>query len=260
MKNKGNKVLNIIIVLIIIALIACVAFLIVGKSCGGTAHSEYTNNENSTEQVTTADGLDIEDYLVDNPIDFKSIQETNDEVIAWIQIPDTNVDYPILQSMKDDNYYLYKDLNGNYDINGSVYIQICNSYEFTDRVTVAYGHNMLDGSMFADLHKFEDKEFFDSHDTFYVYTPNRRLTYQVVSAYTYDDRHIMNSFNFAEDEVFQEYIDYIQNPRSTTKNVREELDHELTIDDRIITLSTCTDYGDGRYLLQGVLIKDELTR
>ena len=70
----------------------------------------------------------------------------------------------------------------------------------------------------------------------------------------------MNSFNFAEDEVFEEDLDYIQNPRSIVKNVRKKLDHKLTVNDRIVTLSTCLNYGSGRYLVQGVLIKDELTK
>lgn len=259
MKNKGNKILNIVIVVIIIAIIFCLAFLFVGKNCNNSNYEKYKNNETDSTTASTESNNTTVDYP-ENPIDFQELHKTNDEIFAWIQIPDTNVDYPILQSRVDDNFYLHKNIKGEYDFAGSIYTQSCNTINLTDRVTVAYGHNMRNGSMFADLHKFKDKDFFDKHSKFYVYTKDRKLTYQVVSAYVYDDRHIMNSFNFAEDDVFQEYIDYIQNPRSVTKNVREKLHHKLSLNDRIITLSTCLNSGDGRFLLQGVLIKDEHTR
>lgn len=263
MKLKVNKFVTFIIIILAVAILACTAFLLIGDTCNNQSISQEYKNETTqaeTENVTTENGEELDLTLPENPIDFEKLHNTNDEIIAWIQIPDTNVDYPILQSLEDDNYYLHRNLQGEYEYAGSIFIQYCNNSNMTDRVTVAYGHNMRDGSMFANLHKFSDKEFFDEHEEFYVYTEDRKLTYQVVSAYVYDDRHIMNSFNFAEDEVFEEYLDYIQNPRSITKNVRTNLDHELTTDDRILTLSTCLNSGDGRYLLQGVLIKDEHTR
>jgi sortase B len=136
-----------------------------------------------------------------------------------------------------------------------------NAGDFSDRDTILYGHNMADGSMFAGLHKFEDSSFFAKHKTIYVYTPNSIKTYRIYSAYEYDDRHINNSFNhFIDDDVFQEYIDYSLNPTSSLlSNVRKG--SKVSINDKLITLSTCTNSRpNNRYLVQGVLIKDEETK
>lgn len=255
--NNRGKILAVIVIVVLLAILGVLGYIVydlispspeINSQVTTTAQSEPDNNSNSGESE-----------LETNPINFDELKAINPEIIAYIQIPGTNVDYPVLQSMDSDDYYLHRDIYGNYKYAGSIYMQICNLDDFTDRVTVLYGHNMANGSMFADLHDFEDTEFFNSHKEFYIYTEDRKLTYEIVSAYVYDDRHIMNSFNFAEDSVFLEYLDFIQNPRSTLCNSRE-LNRELTVEDRVVTLSTCLDNGDGRYLLQGVLIEDEPVR
>lgn len=184
--------------------------------------------------------------------------EENNEVYAWIVVPNTDVNYPVLQSESDDNYYLSHDIDKNYSFPGAIYSQSCNSKDFTDRVTVLYGHNMANGSMFNGLHNFEDETFFDENKYFYIYTPGHKLTYEVAAALLYDDRHIMNSFDFTDDEVYQKFIDSMLSPHSVNANVREGT--SVTINDKIVILSTCPNYASGRYLVQGVLINDEQTQ
>ncbi len=196
--------------------------------------------------------------LRDNPIDFAAIRADNEDVCGWITVPDTQIDYPILQSSRDnDDFYLDHNLKGNYDINGSIYIQRINSYDFSDPNTVIYGHNMRNGSMFQNLHHFRDHEFFLSHDTFYIYTPHHILTYRIFAAYRYDNRLILNSFDFSDKEEYQRYLDACLNPASMIRDVREGV--SVTTDDRIVTLSTCINDARYRYLVQGVLIDDEET-
>ena len=254
-EKKRNIILVVILAIVIIATVI-VGFLVF--------NSFFNNNidpgKNTESETVTITEKDDSYKYAKNPIDFKSLHKTNKEIFGWIKVPGTNVDHPLLQSQERDDFYLDKNIYKNYSFAGSIYAEYCNDTDMIDRVTVLYGHNMAGGQMFSTLHRFEDKDFFDKHKYFYIYTEDRKLTYQIVSAYNYDDRHIMNSFNFAEDEVFEEYLDYIQNPRSIVKNVRKKLDHKLTVNDRIVTLSTCLNYGSGRYLVQGVLIKDELTK
>ena len=157
----------------------------------------------------------------------------------------------------EDNFYLDHDVYKNYSFPGTIYTQSCNSLSYNDRVTVLYGHNMLNGSMFATLYNFSDKTFFDEHPYFYIYTADRKLTYEVVSAFEYDSRHIMNSFDFKDDAVFQDWLDQAKNPRSLNSNVRDSVN--LGLDSKLVVLSTCLNYGDGRYLVQGVLVSDEKT-
>ena len=112
---------------------------------------------------------------------------------------------------------------------------------------------MLDGSMFATIYRFADPSFFKKNKSMTIYTNDRQLDYTIISAFEYDDRHIMNSFNFSNDKSYQSFIDEIINPRSVTKNVRAG--ETLTTNDKIVVLSTCVNSGEGRYLVVGKLTK-----
>lgn len=132
----------------------------------------------------------------DCPIDFETLWETNSDVYAWINIPGTVIDYPILQHTTDDSYYLNYTIDGMEGYPGCIYTKRVNSKDFTDNNTVIYGHNMRNGTMFTDLHKFREADFFVDHDTVYIYTPSKQLTYKIFVAYLYDDRHLYSSFYF----------------------------------------------------------------
>lgn len=198
--------------------------------------------------------------LPDNPIDFASLKEINSDIYGWITIADTQIDYPILQAGKgrDDFFYLNHDFERNYLFAGSIYSEKQNELDFSDPVTVLYGHNMLNDSMFGELDKFRDATFFEEHEFFNVYIEGHILTYRIYAAYVYDNRHILNSFDFRDSEVVKSYFEYTLNPTSMTRNIRSDI--ELTENDKIITLSTCTGNTNTRYLVQGVLYKDEQTK
>ena len=262
MNRSKSKIWIIILIVLLLLILLCVGYMVFRSLSIKGEDEEYKNLASSVAanitntEITAPTNIDVE--LADNPIDFASLKEKSQDVYAWIYVPDTNINYPVCQSATDDNFYLDHDIYGNYSFAGTIYSQMCNSKDFNDRVTVLYGHNMADNSMLGDIHKFGDEDFMNEHRYFYIYTPGHKLKYEAVSAYVYDDRHIMNSFDFSKDEVFQDYIDSILNPRSLTKCVREGA--SIDIDDKIVTLSTCLNSGEGRFLLQGVLCEDELTK
>jgi sortase B len=198
--------------------------------------------------------------LVENPIDFISLKLENSDIYAWIYIPGTEVNHPVLQHLNDDNYYLTHNRDNQTAAEGALYSQSINSTDFSDPVTLIYGHNMINNGMFATLHYFENTDFFAANDSFYIYTPGHILTYQVVSAYIYDDRHIMNSFDFSNSQTLESYLAFVQNPDALIVNTRTTT--ELSIDDTIVQLSTCMSdpaYSSSRYLVSGVLVDDKLT-
>ena len=202
--------------------------------------------------------------LQDNPVDFAALQKRNDDVCAWIYLPmdpdQPNIDLPILQPKPDwdENYYLHKDIDRKYLYAGCVYIQQLNEKDFSDRVTVVYGHNMLDGTMFSNLPRFRDSKFFDKHEFFYIYTPGHILTYRIAAAIQFDTRHILYSFDFTKDQVYEDWLqNYVRNPKTLVRNVREDV--ELGLEDKLVILSTCLEHGASRYLIEGVLISDEPT-
>ena len=215
-------------------------------------------NEISSIVATT---ITEDEQKVKNPIDFKSLQKKNSDIYAWIKVPGTKVDYPVVQSEENDELYLkHSALDKSWVASGAIYSDSVNTTTFEDRVTLIYGHNGYSDTMFTTLHKFEKKDFFDKHEYFYIYTPESKLTYKIISAFKYDDRHIMNSFDFQNDSVFLEFIKMIEDPASSNKNVREELDKELSTEDNIVVLSTCiTNQRSSRYLVCGVLEKNEKT-
>ena len=278
-KKRSNKTLWIIVLILSLLLIAIglgvCAWVYVGQSVDFSDYRKEPTETNtpavptegpvqdgSVSGGTTEPGVlptEIAVPLGDNPIDFKGLQKLNGDIYAWIYIPKTGIDLPVFQASadKDDNYYMYRNAKGEYEFKGSIYSQRLNKKDFTDPVTVLYGHHMLDDSMFSYLHYFMDSKFFEETEYFYIYIPGHILTYRIVSAHEYDERHILNSFDFSKDEIFRDYLDYILSPRTMVANVRQ--DAVLTTDDRIVTLSTCTAGGNARYLVQGVLINDELT-
>lgn len=193
----------------------------------------------------------------DNPVDFAQLKEINAELYAWIRIPGTQIDYPIAQRQgEDQSFYLHHDMYQNPRFSGCIYSENLNKQDFTDPVTVLYGHNMKNGSMFQNLHKFRKQEFFDEHQYIYVYTPEKTYIYQIFAVYPYDDRHILKSFDFSDEQVLADYLNECQNPHSMEALVRSDV--ELTTDTPILTLSTCIGgRTEERLLVQAVLLYEK---
>ena len=193
---------------------------------------------------------------INNSVNFTELWSINTDIYAWIRIPNTYVDYPILQTDGDDGFYLNHNYKKQYEFAGSIYTEKLNNKDFSDPNTVVYGHDMLNGTMFRTLHNFQDLNFFTANPYIYIYTPDRTLTYEIFSAYVYDDRHLLYSFDFNDREVFEEYLEYATDPTDSIMCNRRDV--EVTADDKIITLSTCIgNMETSRYLVQGVLISDE---
>lgn len=242
------------------AILACV-FALVFLVSGGLLLSELFSGrttENTLSRFINSAPVS-ERELPENPINFAELKEINADVCAWIKVPDTRIDYPILQASNgDDSYYLSHNMYKKYEKVGSIYIESLNANTFTDPNTLIYGHNTVNGTMFRDLHNFRDKKYFDERDTIYIYTPRHILTYTIFACHRYDNRHIMKSFDFKDKNVFAEYLKSCINPKSVIANTRPV---EISVEDRIITLSTCIDSAHNyRLLLQGVLISDEETK
>ena len=209
---------------------------------------EEAKKEEATEEPE-ADPIEI-------PIDFASLQAQNPDVYAWITVPGTDIDYPILQSASDNSYYLTHTIDGTESPEGSIFTENYNSKDFEDPNTVIYGHNMKNGSMFQNLHNYQDRDFFDNNRDVMIYTPDAIRHYKIFAAYLYDNRHILESFDFSDPWVYKQYLNRIFSIRDMNSFI--DTDTEVGVEDKIITLSTC--YGtqhDVRYLVQAVLVSIE---
>ena len=111
---------------------------------------------------------------------------------------------------------------------------------------------MKNGSMFAGLHKFRERDFFDQHNEVIIYLPDKTLVYEIFAAYVYDDRHLLYSFDFFNEDIYRKYLESIFKIRDMSANINQEL--LVTKDDKIITLVTCiSNQDDKRLLIQAVL-------
>lgn len=208
---------------------------------------EYKQEKNTEESTVPP-----KQYQDLETIDFDKLQKQNPDVYAWIQIPGTRIDYPVLQSASDDTYYLKYNLDGSKGYPGCIYSEKANAKDFSDFETVLYGHNMKNGSMFHDLHLYQKKDFYEEHNTVYIYQPGRVLVYTVFAAYAYDDRHILNSFDFTRTDVREAYLSGMQQENAGGIYGREGI--SVSADSRILTLSTCEGgRPDQRFLVQTVL-------
>lgn len=185
------------------------------------------------------------------PVDFLSIQKQNPDAYAWIIIPETQINYPIMQSGEDDIYYLNHTFERIEGLPGSIYTEKANSKEFTDNNTVIYGHNMKNGTMFAELRGYSDEAFLKKHPYVYIYTPTKSLKYQVFAVYITNNQHILRSHNFEDDSVYENYLDEIFK-RNSLKNMKSD----VTVSNKIITLSTCDGNSKERWVVQAYLVED----
>lgn len=290
MNKKYNKIINLVIIIIcLLGILLCAAWLINYYLEGQNAKQHVEDIKVTyitSEPIATAtpvptekpvyeaptaepptgvviDGVEYADFegmqVPVRNIDFEGLhQDENEHIYAWIYIPNTNIDYPIVQHPEDANFYLRRDLKGNNATAGCIFTQFYNSMDFNDNNTVLYGHNMRNQTMFATLHNYEDKSFFAENPYVYIYTEYDTRVYQVFAEYEYSDKHIVLSYDFKDDNVFGEYLAEI-------KGISEEQDYNnynwdigVTQDDKIITLSTCVRGQDtSRYLVQAKLVAVE---
>lgn len=274
MKKKPSMAYLILTAICLVIVVACIFFL--AKYHAGNHENEdlyeslrisatampspspqrqEPSSEVKEDDIVTAPEIPT-DLEILRKVDFESLQtETNADIYAWIYIPGTQIDYPVLQHPSDDAYYLNYNIDGSKGYPGCIYTEKENARDFSDFNTVIYGHNMRNGTMFHDLHSYEDETFLPDHPYVYIYLPDRTSRYQIFMAYRYDDRHLLYSFDYASEAGRNGYLSEILGIRSMSVVRNEQV--EVTADDKIITLSTCVgNQAESRYLVQAKLIND----
>lgn len=169
-------------------------------------------------------------------IDWNGLLSINDSIIAWIDIPGTNISYPVMQ-VKDNNEYLRRDIYGNSSRSGVIFVDSATINPFEGCNTIIYGHNMLNGQMFSNLRNYKSEEYMNEHDIVYVYFPSGCVyEYQIFSFMTADmyDTDIYDA-NISQGEL-TEYYGIIEEKSTLFKN---------NTGDNVLTLSTCAN-GSGQ--------------
>jgi sortase B len=218
------------------------------------------NDEENTSATLVSDimGNEQEDYLAElgvqvpeKSLDWAAMQAEYSDIYAWIYIPGTSVDYPVLQSSADDpDYYLKHNLDGSPGYPGAIYTQPVNSQDFTDFTTVLYGHDMKDGTMFKTLHNYSELAYLYNNNYIYIYTPEKVLVYRIFSAVTFGNGNVFLDYDMGSESGRTAYITALKSGSVVDTDV------SVNIDSRIITLSTCIgSSGKNRWLVSGVLLE-----
>ena len=223
------------------------------KDSNTSVKENNSTNKNSLDENSSSlsNTYDVNQFL-NQKVDIDLLQYTNADIFAWIKIPGTDIDYPIVQHPIDDEYYLKHGADGSKSSYGCPYIELCDSTSLDDFNTVIYGHNMNDGSMFAGLHKFEDKDFYDEHRQIFIYTIDHVYTYEIFAAVMYSDDYIPYCY---DDTVASQRIEFLESLRTNIVADHSIVSNDISVneDSNIITLSTCDKvYRDNRYLVVAV--------
>lgn len=253
MKKKSAKNVALTICIIIFA-----AIFIFSAYKLWTIFSEYKAGEDVYDGITetvvstptvTEDNRAEEEEKIPLDVDFEALRAINPDVIGWIYSEDTVINYPVVQG-SDNEYYLHHLINGDYNGSGTIFVDVNNSPDITDANTIIYGHHMKNGSMFKSIVGYRNQEYYDSHPVMYFLTPEHNYKVEIFAGYTTPADSDTYTFGFADTEAFMSYIaDCVSQSDFST-------DVEITENDRIITLSTCTyEYNDARYVVQGKLVE-----
>ncbi len=259
--NKNRKILwAAVAVGVCAAVIVCIFlgnYLLKEKARQAEEAKKSMTYEDIASEVIKEQDPDTEQADYQSPVDFTQLKELNQDAYAWIKIPGTNIDYPILQKEDgDQSYYLNTTLTGVEGYPGSIYTENCNTKDFQDLNTIIYGHDLIDGTMFSELHKYADQNFMDTNPYVYIYTPDKMLKYQIFAAVVFDDRHLMLSFDFDNPSSYQLFLDEIYDLRDMQSVVNTDI--PVSTESRIITMSTCiAEKPDNRWLVGAVLVDEE---
>ena len=239
------------------AILAVLCILIVIKQYADSSYVLEVLESIPTDNTETVLSTESTEPIINfstRTIDFETLKIQNPDVYAWIEVPGTKIDYPILQHETDNTYYLTHTIDHEKTVAASIYTENYNAKDFNDLHTVIYGHNMKNQTMFRTLHNFESYDFFNENRDIIIFLPEETRYYKVFAAYTYDNRHLLFSFDWSTPETFQNYIDEIMAIDNDAAFIDNEM--HVTGKDNIITLSTCVNSGDAtkRYLVQAVLV------
>lgn len=205
---------------------------------GGASREEKQKTEPAREKLAQTRWIPApveDDPMMEEmaEIDLAALREVNPDVIGWIRIPETVINYPLMQG-SDNDYYLHHTWEYEENAVGSIFLEHLNNPDLMDYNTIVYGHNMVDGSMFGTLSRFGGQTYWENHPYIYITCDAGVYRYEVFSSYQAPVDSVTYGLSFQQTETKREFLQnaldksLIQSGLALGKN------------DRILTLSTCS--------------------
>lgn len=281
-KNKkiNRLIYNIILVLLICVFLGCAIYLI--KYFMESKKSEDTVDELKDMVVADEEMDDVvfdsnyEEVVIATETDagveeikyinfngtyvqkkYAMLYKKNQDFVGWIKINDTDIDYPVMQSMYEEEFYIYRDYDKNPSNAGTLFVDTSCSVRDSDNVLI-YGHNMHTGKMFHDLLEYEDEEFYEDHKTFTFNTIHEDAEYEVIAAFRTNiypvDYTGFKYYQFFDASTEEQFMDYVKNCVSMTPYT---IENDVEYGDKLLTLSTCAYHTEnGRFVVVAKKIED----
>ena len=217
-----------------------------GTYDGLAEHVEVPEDDNTGTESAGEDSS-----VILPTVDFEALWETGPDIIGWLTLPDTTINYPVTQT-DDNEYYLHHLYDGTYNKTGCLFADYENKEDFSNRNTIIYGHNMRDGSMFATLNEYDEQNYYDGHPQMYLVTPDGGYVVEIFTAFVAKTSESGSDtspwrLDWKDDGAYTTWLNAMKE-RSVV-----ECDVAVTSSDKVLTLSTCTPGGASRFIVMGKL-------
>lgn len=254
-KKKGGRVKLILTNLLLVCCVVVFAISI-WKLVGYL--TEYNRGEESytklMQHVTVPEVKKNKkgEKVIEAPtVDWEELQKVNDDLVGWIYISGTDVQYPVVQGDNNEHYLSYT-FEGKKNNCGSIFMDVENQADYSSENTILYGHNMKTGKMFGSLSFYKDKKYWKEHPIIWVVTKDKAFKYEIFSVYETESTSDVYQTEFSSEDEKQAYVESCKNNSLYDTGIEIETTHQ------ILTLSTCTSVTEeGRFIVQAKLVAEE---
>ena len=257
MKKRKRSPLSALILLICLAVAAFSAWKLYGYfrgyRDGEKEYEELTQYVDTSQQGETKKGKKDKCPIT---VDFESLRAINEDIVAWVYIPDTGINYPVVQG-EDNEYYLHHTFEKKENFSGAIFMDITCRPDFSSDNSILFGHNLKTGEMFGELKKLYDTDYneeadYRKHPVIWVVTPDAAMEYRIFAAREISVEKDTDVYmvDFAQEEEYQAWM------QKQKEASMYETDTDISSYEPMLTLSTCTsDTEDGRFVVQAVRIQ-----
>ena len=212
---------------------------------------ETKNNEADGNTSKNIENNNIE--TTERMLKVKKLQKENDDIVGWLEIEDTNINYPVLQG-DDNEFYLNRNYKKEKSEKGSIFLDAKYNWNIPSNNLLIYGHNIINGLMFQDLLKYESQDFYKKHPNIRFTTEKDDKEYEIISVfksrvYYKAEKNVFRYYDFINAKKEEDYMEFVKNAKKTSIY---DIEATAKYGDELITLVTCSYHiEDGRFVVIG---------
>lgn len=237
-KTQNKK--TILIFVIIIASIIAVIY-----------YKDYISKQNDILSNIKVDETQITDTVTKKMLQLRELKKQNNDIVAWLEIPNTKIKYPVLQTT-DNEYYMTHTYKKEYSSDGSIFLDKNYDWNIPSSNLLIYGHNNKNGNMFQNLLEYENENYYKEHSTIEFVTVNEDSNYEIIAVfksrvYYKSEKNVFRYYYFINAENEEEYNYYVEESKKASLY---DTGKTAEYGEQLLTLSTC-EYSqeDGRFVI-----------